>query len=78
MLAQTDLGSSICRNWHGVKNGGCGAWEGAGATDEAAPILREVYERIQEYLAQRPGPVKESDPLFAMMACMIVGGISCH
>jgi site-specific recombinase XerC len=42
--------------------------KGRGAADESVQVLKEVYERIQTYLALRPGPVQGSDPLFATTA----------
>jgi len=48
--------------------------KGRGSADESVQVLREVYDRIQTYLAQRPGPLQGSDPLFATTACIDRGG----
>ncbi|HBR51312.1 MAG TPA: hypothetical protein DEA71_14660 [Nitrospira sp.] len=48
--------------------------KGRGSADESVQVLREVYERIQAYLALRSGPLKGSDPLFATTACYDRGG----
>jgi site-specific recombinase XerD len=48
--------------------------KGRGSADELVQVLKEVYERIQAYLALRSGPVKGSDPLFATTACYDRGG----
>jgi site-specific recombinase XerD len=46
--------------------------KGRTSADESVQVLREleVYERIQTYLALRPGSVKGSDSLFATTACV--------
>ena len=43
--------------------------KGRGSADESVQVLKEVYERMQTYLAFRPGPLTGSDPLFASTAC---------
>lgn len=48
--------------------------KGRTAADESVQVLREVYERIQAYLALRPNPLQGSDPLFATTACYDRGG----
>lgn len=48
--------------------------KGRGSADESVQVLREVYERIQAYLALRPGPLQGNDPLFATTACVDRGG----
>lgn len=48
--------------------------KGRGSADEYVQVLREVYERIQFYLALRPGPLQVSDPLFATTVCYDRGG----
>ncbi len=48
--------------------------KGRGSADESVQVLPEVYERIHAYLAQRPGPLQGSDPLFATTACLDRGG----
>lgn len=48
--------------------------KGRQSADESVQVLREVYDRIQTYLAQRPGPLQGSDPLFATTACVDRGG----
>jgi len=48
--------------------------KGRGSADESVQVLKEVYERIQAYLALRSGPLQESDPLFATTACLDRGG----
>lgn len=48
--------------------------KGRTAADESVQVLREVYEKIQGYLALRPGPLQGSEPLFATTACMDRGG----
>lgn len=48
--------------------------KGRGSADESVQVLKEVYERIQAYLALRPGPLQGSDPLFATTACYDRGG----
>lgn len=45
-----------------------------GSADKSVQVLWEVYERIQSYVALRPGPLKGSDPLFATTACYNRGG----
>lgn len=44
--------------------------KGRASADESVQVLREVYERIQSYLALRPGPLQGSDRLFATTACV--------
>lgn len=48
--------------------------KGRGSADESVQVLKEVYERIQTYLALRSGPLQGSDPLFATTACYDRGG----
>ena len=48
--------------------------KGRSSADESVQVLKEVYERIQTYLALRPGPLEGSDPLFATTACHDRGG----
>ncbi len=48
--------------------------KGRASADESVQILKEVYERIQAYLARRPKPLQGGDPLFATMACYDRGG----
>ncbi len=48
--------------------------KGRTAADESVQVLKEVYDRIQVYLAHRPGPLQGSDPLFATTACLDRGG----
>lgn len=44
--------------------------KGRESADEYVQVMREVYERIQTYLALRPGPLQGSEPLFASTACV--------
>ena len=48
--------------------------KGRASADESVQVLKQVYERIQTYLAFRPGPLQGSDPLFATTACHDRGG----
>ena len=48
--------------------------KGRASADESVQVLKEVYERIQGYLALRPRPLQGSDPLFATTACYDRGG----
>ena len=48
--------------------------KGRASADESVQVLKEVYERLQGYLALRPGPLTGSDPLFATTACVDRGG----
>jgi integrase/recombinase XerD len=48
--------------------------KGRGSADESVQVLKQVYERIQAYLALRPQPLQGSDPLFATTACHDRGG----
>ncbi len=48
--------------------------KGRASADESVQVLKEVYERIQSYLALRPGPLQGSEPLFATTACVDRGG----
>ncbi|MGC4097986.1 MAG: tyrosine-type recombinase/integrase [Nitrospira sp.] len=48
--------------------------KGRGSADESVQVLSEVYQRIEAYLAIRPGPLEASDPLFATTACYDRGG----
>jgi len=48
--------------------------KGRGSADEYVQVVREVRERIQTYLALRPGPLQGSAPLFASTACVDRGG----
>lgn len=48
--------------------------KGRASADESVQVLKEVHERIQTYLALRPGPLQGSDPLFATTACHDRGG----
>ncbi|MDR4466059.1 MAG: tyrosine-type recombinase/integrase [Nitrospira sp.] len=48
--------------------------KGRASADESVQVLKEVHERIQAYLAFRPGPLERSDPLFATTACHDRGG----
>ncbi|UVT18222.1 MAG: tyrosine-type recombinase/integrase (plasmid) [Nitrospira sp.] len=48
--------------------------KGRPSADESVQVLKEVYDRIQTYLALRPGPPQGSDPLFATTACVDRGG----
>jgi site-specific recombinase XerC len=48
--------------------------KGRGSADESVQVLKEVYERVQAYLALRPQPLQGSDPLFATTACYDRGG----
>lgn len=48
--------------------------KGRGSADESVQVLKEVYERIQAYLALRPGSLQGSEPLFATTACYDRGG----
>lgn len=48
--------------------------KGRSSADEYVQVLREVYERIQAYLAMRHGPLTGSEPLFASTACLDRGG----
>lgn len=48
--------------------------KGRGSADESVQVLREVYQRIEAYLAIRPGPLEGNDPLFATTACYDRGG----
>ena len=48
--------------------------KGRVSADESVQVLRQVYERIQTYLAFRPGPLQGSNPLFATTACYDRGG----
>ena len=48
--------------------------KGRTAADESVQVLREVYDKIQAYLALRAGPLKGNDPLFASTACHDRGG----
>ncbi len=48
--------------------------KGRESADESVQLLKEVYERIQAYLALRQGPLQGSDPLFATTACHDRGG----
>jgi hypothetical protein len=62
--------SSICRTWCGEEVAALGPWEGRESADVSVQVLREVYNRIQGYLAIKPGPLKWGDPLFATTACV--------
>ena len=44
--------------------------KGRMSADESVQVLKEVYDKLQAYLALRPKPVHGSDPLFATTACM--------
>lgn len=48
--------------------------KGRASADESVQVLKEVYERIQAYLALRSHPLQGSDPLFATTACVDRGG----
>lgn len=48
--------------------------KGRASADESVQVLKEVYDRIQTYLAIRPGPLQGSDPLFGTTACYDRGG----
>jgi len=48
--------------------------KGRTAADESVQVLKEVYEKLQRYLALRPGPLQGHDPLFATTACHDRGG----
>ena len=48
--------------------------KGRDSADESVQVLKEVHDRIQAYLASRPGPLMGSDPLFATTACLDRGG----
>lgn len=48
--------------------------KGRSSADEYVQVLREVHDRIQTYLALRPGPLQGSAPLFASTACLDRGG----
>lgn len=48
--------------------------KGRASADESVQVLKEVYERIQTYLALRPQPLQGSDPLFVTTACYDRGG----
>ena len=48
--------------------------KGRTAADESVQVLREVYKKIEGYLALRPGPLQGHDPLFATTACLDRGG----
>ena len=48
--------------------------KGRGSADESVQVLKEVYDRIQAYLALREGPLPGSAPLFATTACYDRGG----
>ena len=48
--------------------------KGRASADESVQVLKEVYDRIQVYLALRPHPLQGSDPLFATTACFDRGG----
>lgn len=48
--------------------------KGRASADESVQVLKEVYARIQAYLALRPGPLQGRDPLFATTACHDRGG----
>ncbi len=48
--------------------------KGRASADESVQVLKEVYERIQAYLALRPGPLQGSNPLFATTSCYDRGG----
>ncbi|NGZ07867.1 MAG: hypothetical protein CV088_00545 [Nitrospira sp. LK70] len=48
--------------------------KGRASADESVQVLKEVYDRIQAYLALRPQPLQGSDPLFATTACYDRGG----
>ena len=48
--------------------------KGRASADESVQVLKEVYDRIQAYLALRPQPLQGSDPLFATTACLDRGG----
>lgn len=48
--------------------------KGRASADESVQIVKEVYDRIQAYLAFRTGPLQGSDPLFATTACYDRGG----
>ncbi|OQW32355.1 MAG: hypothetical protein A4E20_13935 [Nitrospira sp. SG-bin2] len=43
--------------------------KGRASADELVQVLKEVYDKIQAYLALREGPLQGSDPLFATTAC---------
>lgn len=43
--------------------------KGRASADESVQVLKEVYDKIQAYLALREGPLQGSDPLFATTAC---------
>ena len=48
--------------------------KGRASADESVQVRKEVYERLQTYLALRPQPLSGSDPLFATTACVDRGG----
>ena len=48
--------------------------KGRAAADESVQVLKEVYEKMQRYLALRPGLLEGSAPLFATTACYDRGG----
>lgn len=48
--------------------------KGRGSADESVQVVKEVYDRIQAYLALRDGPLPGSAPLFATTACYDRGG----
>ena len=48
--------------------------KGRGSADEYVQVVREVYERIQAYLALRPGPLHGNEPLFGTTPCYDRGG----
>lgn len=48
--------------------------KGRGSADESVQVLKEVYARIQSYLALSRGPLQGSEPLFATTACHDRGG----
>ncbi len=48
--------------------------KGRASADESVQVVKEVYDRIQAYLALRDGPLPGSAPLFATTACYDRGG----
>ncbi len=48
--------------------------KGRTAADESVQVLKEVHEKMQRYLALRPGHLQGRDPLFATTACLDRGG----
>jgi site-specific recombinase XerD len=48
--------------------------KGRESADEYVQVVKEVYDKLQTYLALRPKPLQGSEPLFASTACLDRGG----